>query len=228
MLGAVVFLVGDGLLYFTTSGERDVSTIMSQLPLWRLYIGGVLGLVGSWFYTLGAWQVYLAMQPAGRRWARSTFGALAAMMIGTGAFHVAHAGLGLVARTARMAQANEVTTHQALDQSWGYIALLVQFLTVPAIIFAVLFIAAVFGRRTRYPRWCVLLTPSFLAFLYPTVERLANATLSSVPYLLVSGSFYDVGFFLFYAISTLVLRHSVALAAPFDDTQKSTGRNDNG
>jgi hypothetical protein len=84
MLGAIVFVVGDVMLYFTTSGERDIPTIMSQLPLWRLYIGGALGLVGSWFYTLGAWQVYLAVQPAGRWWARGTFLALAAMMIGTG------------------------------------------------------------------------------------------------------------------------------------------------
>ena len=103
-------------------------------------------------YTLGAWQVYLAVQPAGRWWARGTFGALAAMMIGTGAFHVAHSGLGLVLRTAHMAQADEVTTRQALDQSWGYIAVLVQFLTAPAVVFAVLFIAAIFGSRTRYPR----------------------------------------------------------------------------
>jgi hypothetical protein len=83
--------------------------------------------------------------------------------------------------------------------------MLVQFLTVPATTFAVLFIAAVLTGRTRYPRWCVLITPSFIAFLYPTVDRVANATLPSLPYLLVSGTFYDIGFFLFYAISTLVL-----------------------
>lgn len=65
MLGAIVFLIGDLLLYFTTSGERDFTAIMSQLPLWRLYVGGALGLVGSWFYTLGTWQVYVAVRPAG-------------------------------------------------------------------------------------------------------------------------------------------------------------------
>ena len=51
----------------------------------------------------------------------------------------------------------------------------------------------------------MLFTPSFVPFLYPTVDRLANATLSSVPYLIVSGTFYDAAFFLFYAVSTLVL-----------------------
>ncbi len=205
MLGAIVFLIGDVMLYFTTSGERNVVAIMSQLTLWRLYLGGALGLVGSWLYTLGTWQVYLAVQPAGRWWARGTFGAFAAMMIGTGAFHVAHAGLGLVARTARMAQADETTTQQALNQSWGYIGLLVQFLTAPAVILAVLFVSSVLGGRTLYPRWFFLFTPSFLPFLYPTVDRLANTTLSSIPYLLVSGGFYDVGFLVFYAVSTLVL-----------------------
>jgi hypothetical protein len=132
------------------------------------------------------------------------------MMIGTGAFHVAHAGLGLVARTAHMAQADEATTRYALDQSWGYIAVLVQFLTAPAAILAVLYIAAVLSGRTSYPRWCVLITPSFIPFLYPAVDRVANATLSSVPYLLVSGFFHNVGFFLFFALSTLTLWTSVA------------------
>ena len=222
MLGAIVFLAADVMLYFTTSGERDVPTIMSQLPLWRLYIGGALGLVGSWLYTLGSWQVYLAVQPAGRWWARGTFGSLAAMMIGTTAFHAAHAGLGLVVRTARMAQADEVTTQQAIDQTWGYIAVLVQFLTVPAIILAVLFIAAVLGGRTRYPRWCVIFTPSFIPFSYPTVDRLANATLSSVPYLLVSGSFYDVGFFLFYAVSTLILRRGALCGVSNENSEENS------
>jgi hypothetical protein len=210
MLGALVFLAGDGLLYFTTSGERDIPTIMGQVPLTRLYVGGALGLVGSWLYTLGAWQVYLAVEQAGLWSARSIFAALAAMMIGTGAFHVAHTGLGLVARTARTANADEITIQLALDQSWGYIALLVEVLTVPTIIFAVLFIVAVWRGRTRYPRWFVLVTPSFVPFLYPAVDRLANATLPSVPYLLVSGSFYDVGFFLFYTVSTVVLWRGAA------------------
>ncbi len=205
MLGAIVFLIGDVLLYFTTDGERNVVTIMSELTLWRLYLGGALGIVGSWLYTLGTWQVYLAVRPAGRWWARGTFGAFAAMMIGTGAFHVAHTGLGLVARTARMAQADEATTQQALNQCWGYIGFLVQFLTAPAIILAALFISSVLSGRTRYPRWFFLFTPSFLPFLYPAVDHLASTTLSSVPYLLVSGSFYDVGFFVFYAVSTMVL-----------------------
>jgi hypothetical protein len=205
MFGAIIFLIADALLYFTISGERDVPTIMSQLPLWRLYVGGALGIVGSWFYTIGAWQAYLAVEEAGRWWARGVFGAFAAMMIGTGAFHVAHAGLGLVARTAQMAQANEATTRYALDQSWGYLAVLVQFLTAPAIVLAVLYIAAVWSGRTRYPRWCVLITPSFVPFLYPAVDHLANATLSSIPYLVVTGFFYSVGFFLFFAVSTLTL-----------------------
>jgi hypothetical protein len=65
MFGAMVFLVADALLFFTMSGERDIPTIMSQLPLWRLYFGGALGLVGSWLYTLGTLQIYLAVKPAG-------------------------------------------------------------------------------------------------------------------------------------------------------------------
>jgi hypothetical protein len=85
MLGAIVFLVADVILYFTATGERDFLVIMSQLPLWRLYVGGALGLVGSWLYTLGTWQVYLAVLPTDQWWARGTFGAFAAMMIGTGA-----------------------------------------------------------------------------------------------------------------------------------------------
>jgi hypothetical protein len=62
-------------------------------------------------------------------------------MIGTVTFHVAHTGLGLVARTASMAHADEATAQGAKGQSWAYVALLVRFLIVPAVIFAVLFIS---------------------------------------------------------------------------------------
>lgn len=117
MLGAVVFLVADLLLYLSTGGERDFVEIMSEVPLWRLSLSGALGIVGGWLYTLGAWQVYRAVRPEGSRLAAATFGALAAMTIGMGAFHAVHACLGLVGRAARLAGADRVATQQALDQT---------------------------------------------------------------------------------------------------------------
>jgi hypothetical protein len=207
--GAIVFLVGDALLYLTNSGERDFVGIMAQIPLSRVYYGGALGIVASWFYTLGSWQVYRAVQPAGGRLAGGAFAAFAAMTIGMGSFHVAYAGLGLIGRTTRIAQLDAVTTQQALDQGWGYIAILVQLLTATAVTFTAFFIFAVLSGRTWYPRWFFVLTPGFLPLLYPTVDRLANATLPSTAYLTVSGSFYNVGMLFFFVASTLVLSKRV-------------------
>ena len=86
--------------YLTNGGERDFVVIMIEVPLSRLYYGGALGIVASWFYTLGAWQVYRAVQPAGGRLASGAFAAFAVMTIGMGSFHVAHAEMGLTGRWA--------------------------------------------------------------------------------------------------------------------------------
>jgi hypothetical protein len=209
-LGAVVFLFGDALLYWTASGERDFVTIMSEVPLWRLYFGGAVGIVASWLYTFGAWQVYHAVRPAGQTLASTAFGALGALTIGMGAFHVAHAGLGLIRRAAQIAGTDPWTTKTALEQGWGYIATLVWLLTAASVTFLVVFVWAVWSGRSWYPRWCVLWNPGLLGLLYPTVDRLANDNLASLPYLVVSGGFYNLGMLIFFVVSTGALLHQAA------------------
>lgn len=215
MMGAVAFIVGDVFHYFTLTGERDFVAIMSRRPLWTQYLGADLGILGSWLYTLGTWQIYLAARPAGRRLAVATFFAFAAVTIGMGAFQSAFTSFGLVGRTANLASADAAIAQAALGYTFGYIGAVKLLLYPPAIIFAILFVWLVITNRTRYPRWFFLCTPSFLFFVYPAISYwLSTLSSPSLTYMVIVGSFPNYGLLLFFAASTFLLLRDAPQPVP--------------
>src|SRR5215472_16396143 len=69
LIGSSLLLAADWTLLGTfTSGSEfkdNWCALLSEMPRWRLLIGGLAGPVGAWFYVVGFWQLYLALQPAG-------------------------------------------------------------------------------------------------------------------------------------------------------------------
>src|SRR5207248_6081407 len=64
------------------------SSDLSEMPHWRLLIGGLVGPVGAWFYVVGFWQLYLALKPAGRPLAFAVFAGFSMSFVWVaGAFH---------------------------------------------------------------------------------------------------------------------------------------------
>jgi len=210
MLGGVAGVCADYLYVLTSQGATDLIAVMSQVPLWRISLSAALGIVGSWLCTLGAWQVYLALRPAGQWLSAITFGAFAAMTIAMGGYHVAFAGFAFVGRTARLAGADTVTTERALSLFQGHLGALQQVLYPPTTVLALLFIGQVALRRTGYPRWFLVFTPSLAFFAYPVFQPWARATLPDFAYVLISSAYYNGVMLLFYAASTLVLLTSAA------------------
>jgi hypothetical protein len=39
--------------------ERNFLAVMGSIPKERLFMGDMLGIIASWFYTLGSWQIYV-------------------------------------------------------------------------------------------------------------------------------------------------------------------------
>ncbi len=94
MAGAAILLTGDLLMFGARASGAEMRerwlAIMNAMPAWRLISGGLVGPIGAWFYAIGFWQVYLALEPAGRRLAFLTFAVLSMGMISiAGAFHAA-------------------------------------------------------------------------------------------------------------------------------------------
>jgi hypothetical protein len=111
-IGGFLLYVGDMLNYFSAHNPVPGGTFtdailatLAQVEPWRLITSGALGVICAWLYTLGAWQVYQALLPAGRRLAIITAGAFAALMIYMGQFHTAVVPYALGAKVTSPAEA---------------------------------------------------------------------------------------------------------------------------
>jgi hypothetical protein len=207
MSGAILLIVGDILFTsFAPSAGQDLVTVRAQVAPWRSYTSGVLGIVGSWLYTLGSWHVYFALRPAGKTIAAIAFGAFAAMMISTGAYHAAFVSQMFGARVARLAGENGEVANVAVSLPETYQQILTPTVIVtPGIVFTALFTFALLLRSTRYPRWFILLNPMMILLLFwlvgAVVALLFPRFLSGPLY----GNIYNIGLFLFFAVSTILL-----------------------
>jgi hypothetical protein len=100
ILRAIIFVCGD-LLYHHVPGSPDSPAVkMSRLSDKRLLNAGTLGLIGYWFYVLGAMHLYLTFRPAGEIFAFIILLAFGAVMISYGISHAAFFSIATGAKAA--------------------------------------------------------------------------------------------------------------------------------
>ncbi|WP_457637578.1 DUF6796 family protein [Oceanithermus sp.] len=63
MAGALALFAGDMLFYFNPESTDLMSNMASAAPA-RIEASALCALLAAWLYTLGAGQVWLALQPA--------------------------------------------------------------------------------------------------------------------------------------------------------------------
>ena len=68
LFGSFLMFLGDMILYYDKDGYdskdkiNSVITIMKKLSVKRLYLGGLLGPIGAFLYSLGFYHIVLASQ----------------------------------------------------------------------------------------------------------------------------------------------------------------------
>ena len=114
IIGSILFICGD-LLYNHVPGSKASATIkMSSLPESRLIHAGTLGMIGCWFYSLGALHVYIAFRSTGEPFASILFLTFAATMI---CYGIGHAGYFAIAAGAKAAASLVRMRRRA--ENWG-------------------------------------------------------------------------------------------------------------
>lgn len=198
ILGAAILFIGDILYLYDSGGEVSGLSRINNIRDGRFLASGISALVGAWLYTLGAGQLYLALKPSGKTLSILTFGFFAAIMIGYG---IAHAAFFSIISGAKDAFLTGAETEVLTELPKKYFNLLVQILTIPGVIAALLFVYALFFRKTHYPKWIVVFFPLFLFLLKDMiVERL-----SGMPKAVLNGGYENLIMLLFYLVSTIVL-----------------------
>jgi len=214
ILGGILLYLGDMLYYFGshnpvpggTFAEASLATL-AQAESWRIVTSGVLGVVCAWLYALGAWQVYLALRPAGQRIAAITAGALAALMIYVGVFHTAVVPHALGAKVAALAGGQGTLAALATQLPTEYFGGLLAVFAAPLVPFTMGFLYAVLRRHTHYPRQIALLTPSLLLVVLHLLEAIPPPASDGwyMLYVATAGGYANLSLLLFFAVSTCVL-----------------------
>lgn len=190
LLGSFLMFLGDMTLYYDPDDYdgkdtiNSIAGIMKNASIKRLYIGGLLGPICAFIYSIGFYHIVLASQEKYLNLAwfvflMNTFG----IILG-GAYHMQCAYLGLLSRH---------KNNGAFDE-------FLKFLKFQAkIVFGIMALANIataliilFG-FTVFPRWQALFTPIFLIILTPIAERLPKGL-----HMIIRGGWLNIIFFIYY------------------------------
>jgi hypothetical protein len=197
ILGSLILFTGDMLFYY--NGEQtDLYAGMAQASFGRIVASGLSAVIGGWFYTLGAGQLYYAFQPA-KKWVRLTvFISFAMVMIAMGVIHGAYVALATSAQNAvQFGLEPDALKQLALTTNNSMRA--VGF--VPFGLFAACFIATVWEKDTFYPRWMIIFCPIVPMFFGGVIINNLEDEFKAI----VAGGYYNLIFLLFFTISTVAL-----------------------
>jgi len=203
--GALLMFTGDMFLYggFYSGAEFSEQSriIMGEIPQLRLMIGGALGPVAAILYVTGFWHVYLALKPGGKTLAAIAFVGFACMMIISGAYHAGFTNVGLVLRAKNVVQEIDLgTLERLIEQSWEFGGFLYNILFVFGTIGTIFFLITVIFRKTSYPKWIILFTPTLLVFAAPLAQYIPTPVGG-----IIYGGYYNLVFLLFFVVSTVIL-----------------------
>lgn len=190
LFGSFLMFLGDMTLYYDPNDYdgrdtiNNIIGIMKSVNIKRLYIGGLLGPIGAFIYSIGFYHIVLASQEKYLNLAwfvflMNTFG----IILG-GAYHMQCAYLGLLSRH---------KNNGAFDE-------FLKFLKFQAkIVFGIMALANIataliilFG-FTVFPRWQAVFTPIFLIILTPIAERLPKGL-----HMIIRGGWLNIIFFIYY------------------------------
>lgn len=198
VLGSILFIIGD-LLYNHIPGSSGSNTLrLSKISESRLLNGGILGLIGCWFYTLASLHLYIAFRPSGDIFAFILAIAFGSTMIGYGIIHAAYFAIAAGSQVAANLGAD---TELGGRLGWVFVGRLVNITYIPVAIFSLMMLYGIATGQSLYPRWMVVFLPIILYLLKTPVLRV----LKGQPKEIIGHAYDNLILFVFFILSTLVL-----------------------
>lgn len=190
LLGSFLMFLGDMILYYDPNdydGKDTINSIigiMKNVSTKRLYLGGLLGPISAFIYSIGFFHIVLSIDEKYLNLGWFIFLINIFGMILGGSYHIQCAYLGLLSR---------YENKGAFDE-------FLKFLKFQAkIVFGTMAIANIgttliilFG-FTVFPRWQALFTPIFLLTLTPLAGRLPKGL-----HMIIRGGWFNLIYFIYY------------------------------
>lgn len=198
ILGALVMGTGDLLYHHIPGSKAPVPERMSSLPQKRLVTAGVLGLVGSWLYVLGAFHIHSAFLPVGEGFALAVSCAYGMVAI---AYGVAHASYYAIGSSAKVARENRLDVEHSGKMGEALFSRLVLVTYIPVAIAMLFMLYGILSGRSAYPLWMAIFLPVIPYLLRVPILKITRGRAHE----LVRDSYDNFVLLIFFLMSTIVL-----------------------
>lgn len=197
ILGSVLMFSGDMLLYYEPVSGHDYNSAarMSTMPIERLIAGGLIGPVASIFSILSGYLFYLIFRSVNKFLAKVLFVFFAILFVFAGSYHAMFPNLGFIGRLPESLQSQQLLFIRTyLKSIYTLIYICGTFWTL------ILFYLVIF-KKSLYPIWMLLFTPTLLILLSSLVKNYIPYPLGAIIY----GGWINLCFILFFSACFLHL-----------------------
>ncbi len=190
--GGVLMFVGDMLFYYKpVSGKAfDSLVTMGEQNIERLILGGMIGPIAGILYASAALIFYFAFKNISGFAAKLISGFWIIMFIVGGTYHAVFPNYGFVGRLP--SEHRTVQTQYVFDLI--HHLYLISFIL--GLISSLYLIYIILTKNTIFPKWIILITPTFLTLLNPILKQYYPYPFGAVLY----GGWVNLCFILFFAV----------------------------
>ena len=192
ILGSLLMFSGDILLYFEpVSGLKyDSIARMGTMPIGRLIAGGLIGPNASIFSIIGGYLFYVIFRSVNKVMAMILFICFAILFIYAGTYHALFPNFGFIGRLPESLQTQQLLFIKTYKES------LYTLILISGTLWTLLLFYLVFFKKSIYPRWMLLFTPTLLIMLSQSVKNYIPYPLGAIIY----GGWINLCFMLFFIV----------------------------
>ena len=210
MFAAALVGLGECFLHFDPNPDHLVDDgtylFIREIPRWRLTWGHFLAVLGTPFYLVGMYHLYLGLKPFGERTPGFRYLPLLVFLVACFGFMMGTVWIGSRVSIALLVQAQvaaggDDATLAALIQAYiDHYESLLAIIRFTTLFTSIAYVVMILFNRTLYPRWMAIFSPIVLLVLqFVLLITVPAIGIFTAPIAL------NVGYFIFFALSTSVL-----------------------
>ncbi len=195
ILGSLLMFTGDMLLYYepVSGREYDSVAVMSAMPIERLIAGGLIGPIASIFSLIGGYIFYIVFRSINKVLAKILFVSFAILFIVAGSYHAVFANYGIIGRLPESLQSKQLLLFST------YLESIYTVIFICGILWTLILFYLVIFKKSLYPIWMLLFTPTLLVLLSQSLKDYIPYPLGAIIY----GGWINLCFMLFFIVCFL-------------------------
>ena len=196
VIGGLLMFAGDMFFYYEPVSGIDFNSLemMIKRDNHTLMIGGALGPVAAVFYAFGALIFYFAFTDKLRIYGKIISLSWIFMLVLGGAYHSVFPNFGFVGKLPVDMRGEYIQNVSALIDMMSNMAFVLGLISSLLLAFVILF------KKTIFPKWFVLLIPTFLTLLNGVIEPYIPSPFGAI----IIGGWVNLCFVMFFSACAIL------------------------